>query len=378
MKRVLILTVDTGLGHRRAAEAVQVALDESHGGDCETLVANPVDYPDVPSIIKRIEDGYDSIVTDEPTFYALTYHAIGTPIVAGLVQTVSAALLNDAVADLITMYHPDSLVTTHPAFTQPVLNVFEKTSHSVPFCVVVTDLVDVHPLWFHPGVDCTFVPTGAVYRQALDNKISKERIRLTGLPVHPDFARETREPDAIRAALGWELETTTALIVGSVRSRQINDIANLLDRSGLPLQLIIVCGDDEETKRQLDSQQWRGSVFVYGLVHTMAEMMHAADFVISKGGGLIVSESLACGRPLVLYEALPGQEVGNVRYVVGSGAGEWSPGPISVLATTYAWLMNGREKLRTRQAAAQRIGKPRAAHEIAEHICKLTFQSDRK
>jgi 1,2-diacylglycerol 3-beta-galactosyltransferase len=94
--------------------------------------------------------------------------------------------------------------------------------------------------------------------------------------------------------------------------------------------------------------------------------VHAADFIVCKAGGLIVTEALACGVPPLLYEALPGQEAGNARFVVESGAGAWSPGPIGVLTTAYAWLAKDAQELKKHQAAARRVGRPRAAYHIAE------------
>jgi 1,2-diacylglycerol 3-beta-galactosyltransferase len=371
LKHILLLTADAGFGHRRTAEAVKEAFDELYGDECETTIANPMQDPDAPSIMKRLEGGYDSVVTEEPTFYALAYYAVGAPIVADLVQTVTSSLLNDALESLVLAHKPDAIVMTYPAYAKSAVKALAKTGRCVPLCVVVTDLVDVHPMWFSPEVDYTFVPTGAIHRQAVESGIPAERVKITGLPVHPAFAHELREPPVIREALGWKPEMPTALIVGSARTRQAGDITRLLDQSGLFLQIVVVCGGDEEAEQELRAQRWRGVVHIYGLVNNMPEMIHAADFVISKAGGVIVSESLACGRPLVLYEALPGQEVGNVRYVTTNGAGEWSPGPIGTLATIYSWLASDGEKLKRAQAAAKRIGKPRASYEIAERVYRM-------
>ena len=220
----------------------------------------------------------------------------------------------------------------------------------------------------------TFVPTGHVYRQALDHKIPKTNVHLSGLPVHPDFARETRSKKELCQALGWDENLTTALIVGSARSKQTTAIARLLDRSGLEMQIVAVAGGDRETEAELADEKWRGAVHTYGMVRNMPEFLRAADFIVCKAGGLIVTESLACGLPLVLYEALPGQEVGNVRYVTESGAGVWSPGPVGVLATVYAWLVKEPGALAKHRKAAERLGKPRAAYDIAERAYKQAMK----
>jgi 1,2-diacylglycerol 3-beta-galactosyltransferase len=372
VRQILILTSDAGYGHRRAAEAVEAAVQEMHGDRYQTAIVNPLQDPDVPGLIKRLESGYDGMVTDDPTLYQIAYTATDAPMVVRLIQDVTTTVLNDTLTELVAVHLPDLIVTTHPAFTQAALRASENLSRAIPISVVVTDLIGVHGLWFHPKASQTFVPTEQVYVQALDHGLDQDRVALTGLPVHPAFMKETREREEIRRALGWEPEQTTGLVVGSPRTTRTTDIVRLLDRSGLPLQLVAVTGGNVETEQQLRSTGWSGTVHVYGLVDNMPEMMHAADFVVCKAGGLIVTEALACGVPPLLYEALPGQETGNARFVVESGAGAWSPGPIGVLTTAYAWLAKDAQELKRCQAAARRVGKPRAAYDITELLVRQT------
>jgi UDP-N-acetylglucosamine:LPS N-acetylglucosamine transferase len=68
---------------------------------------------------------------------------------------------------------------------------------------------------------------------------------------------------------------------------------------------------------------------------------------------------------------LPGQEVGNARYVVEHQAGAWAPGPVETLATVYEWLRDTPPQLETIQINAKQLGHPRAAYEIAEGIWGL-------
>jgi 1,2-diacylglycerol 3-beta-galactosyltransferase len=367
---ILILTSDAGFGHRRAAEALEAALVKSHGEHCRVEVVNPVQDPALPDMIKMIETGYDDYVIDDPALYQLAYSATDAPMVAQLLQRVSTTVMNKTLTKLVADFHPDVIVTTYPAFTQAAIHAARKMEQPVPVDVVVTDLIGVHSLWFHQGASMTFAATGNVYRQALDNGLSKSQVQLTGLPIHPHFADKVRDRVKLREALGWDTEMMTVLIVGSARSRQSAGIARLLDRSGLPLQVVAVSGGDVETDEELKNSHWKGVVKTYGLVHNMPDLMRASDFIVCKAGGLIVTESLACGLPLILHEALPGQEVGNVRYVVDNGAGTWSPGPIGALTTAYAWLTGDGTALEKCRKAAKHLGKPRAAYEIADWICR--------
>jgi UDP-N-acetylglucosamine:LPS N-acetylglucosamine transferase len=367
-KRVMLLTGDSGFGHRGAVVAVEAALKNLYGDKVETAIFNPLQDPSIPELVRYLETGYDDYVIDDSRLYQLTWVATDTPVVAQLIQDVTTTILNKVLTKQISEYKPDIIVTSYPPFTQAAIRVTHELKRDVPFDVVVTDLVDIHSLWFHKEASLTFVPTGSAYRQALDLGIDKSQIQLTGMPVHPRFPDEKRTKAKLRKALGWDKDMVTMLIVGSARTRETASIALLLDRSGLNLQIAVAAGNSTETLAQLDGVEWKNPVHVYGMARNIPEMMLAADMVACKAGGLIVTESLACGQPLLIYEALPGQEVGNVKYVTDCGAGAWSPGPIGVLTNAFAWLSGDQAELKKRKAAAKQAGKPRAAYDIAERV----------
>ena len=376
---ILILTLDAGFGHRRAAQAVEAALQSAHGDRVSTQISNPLEDPDAPELIRMIESGYDGMVVQDPTLYQIAYTATDAPIVVQLMHGATSSILNRTLTNWVRRMQPDLILTTHPVYTAAMIGAVRKVNRQAPVDVVITDLTGVHSIWFHEDADLTFTPTEAVYQQALELGLRKERVYVSGIPVHPKFAAlKARDRAEIRRELGWERDMTTALVVGSSRSRQTANIARMLDRSGLGLQVAAVAGGDPIITADLQQTEWTGVVHTYGMVDNMAEMMRAADFIICKAGGLIVSESLASGLPLILYEALPGQEVGNVRYVVENGAGTWSPGALGALTTAYTWCSDDQSELRRRREAAERIGHPRAAFDIADRVMQQLNDSDER
>ncbi len=94
--------------------------------------------------------------------------------------------------------------------------------------------------------------------------------------------------------------------------------------------------------------------------------MRAADCILSKAGGLIVSEALACGLPLILIDVIPGQETGNANHVVSGNAGVLAGDPIEVLETVRHWLEKDRSLYRQQAQNARRLGYPQAAHDVAD------------
>jgi UDP-N-acetylglucosamine:LPS N-acetylglucosamine transferase len=362
------MTADAGLGHRRSAEAIEAALHELYDDQCHVRVINPVDEADTPRLVQRLEEDYDQHVTQQPGLYRLAYHAVDAPLVTEMAQQIAALLLQNSMREIVRRYQFDAVVSTHLTHSHPAIEAIKKEKAAIPFSIVVTDLTDVQRLWFNDRADMHFVPSEAVRQQALDNDISKQRVRVTGIPVQPEFSLEQRSQGELRQELGWDDDLPTALLVASHRTQQLGSIARMLDRSGEQVQLVVVCGGDQEMFDQLSIYDWQGPIKLYNWVDQMPQMLKAADFIITKAGGLIVSESLACGLPLILSEALPGQEAGNARYVVKNNVGAWAPGPGEVLATVHSWLKDEARGLRKMRENARNLGRPRAAFDIAEAL----------
>ncbi len=371
-KTILLVTSDTGFGHRRAAQAVERVINDDYGEQFEAITVNPFEHPDLPDLIRTTETSYDTIVTNASSLYQLGYLASDTPTIARAMQDVTAAAMTKIIEKMLKSYNPAAVIATFPAYHEGILRARKNLKLDIPFTVVVTDLFDVHALWFHQRIDKIFVPSQPVYEQAMSQKVKAEQLHLSGLPVQPDIARETRSKQEIREALGWHPDMITGLIVGSPRSRRTAVIAKLLDQSNMPLQVVALSGGLQETEAEFRRTRWKGAVHTYGFVSNLPEMMAASDFIICKAGGLITSESLASELPIIFCEALPGQEAGNVKYVTSAGAGVWAPDPVGVVATVVSWLAGGTARLEEFSQAARSISRPRAAFDIANEVIRLS------
>jgi 1,2-diacylglycerol 3-beta-galactosyltransferase len=166
--------------------------------------------------------------------------------------------------------------------------------------------------------------------------------------------------------LGWQADRTTLLAVGSKRVDGLAEALHVVNHSGLPLQLAVVSGGDADLYHQFQEMEWHTITHLYNYINNMHELMSAADIILCKPGGLIVTEALACGRPMLLIGTLLGQEKGNAEYVVEGGAGELAQDPVAVLESLCHWMEHGGALLAQRSEAAARLGAPRAAYDIAQ------------
>jgi 1,2-diacylglycerol 3-beta-galactosyltransferase len=366
-KRIVILTADAGFGHRSAANAVAAALQETYGDDCAVEIVNPLDDQRIPAWLRRSQADYDRIVRETPDLYRFGYEATDASVPGFVIESALTVMLFEVMRDLVREHRPEAIVTTYPLYQAPLQAVYALGRRHVPTLTVVTDLVTVHRLWFHEIADLCLVPTEQVRDLAQEHGFAPEKILITGIPVNPQIAREYGDRDALRAELGWRADLATVLVVGGTRVSHLDEMLRSLNHSGLPLQLAVLTGKDETTYRQLEATEWHAVAHLYGMVPNMPAMMHAADCVMCKAGGLIVTEALACGLPLLLIDVLPGQEAGNADYVVQGGAGELAQDPLAALEILYHWLAKDAVLLTERAENARRLGRARAAYEIAAH-----------
>jgi 1,2-diacylglycerol 3-beta-galactosyltransferase len=370
-KRVLILTADAGFGHRSAANAIAAALRETHGGECVIRIVNALNDRRAPRGLRASQADYDRVARDLPELYKLGFRATDAAAAKAMMEAGMQAALYRVMRGLVAEQRPDLIVSTYPLYQAPLGAVFSLTKRFIPLVTVVTDLVTVHHMWFNEYSDLTVVPTKAALRLALAARLPAQRVAVIGIPVHPAIAKERRAKPAIRAALGWEPKLTTVLIVGSRRSRLYVEAAHVLNHSGLPIQLVLATGGDSERYAELRKTRWHRPARVYGFVENLQALMPAADFVVTKAGGLTVAEALACGLPLMLTDVIPGQETGNAAYVVDGGAGEIVAEPLQVLEKTCHWLLDKGALLRKRAANARKLGRPRAVFDIVDRMWEL-------
>lgn len=367
-KKILILTADAGFGHRSAALAIQAALEQMHGAECELNLVNPLEDRRTPFFLRDSQSDYDLIVKQAPELYRMGYDASDKPIPSAIAESALMILLYEVMHDLVTTYRPDAIVSTYPLYQSALEAVFTIDRKSVPLYTVVTDLSTVHRIWFNRVADACLVPNKTVRDLAIASNLKPEKVIETGIPVSPKLMKENRSKETIRRELGWDPHRLTILAVGSKRVDRLIETVDTINHSGFPVQLAIAAGKDAALYESLKAIDWHIPAHVFDYVSDMPTLMHASDAIICKAGGLIVTESLACGLPILLVDVLPGQETGNAEVIIQGGAGDLALNPLKALMTLSHWLINDQALLKDRAANSQKLGRPRAALDVAEIV----------
>lgn len=373
-KRVLFLMSDTGGGHRAAAEAIREALHRRYGAD--RIAAELVDvFREMRFPANYMPEFYPWIVNKSKTSWGLSYKLSNTHRRATLLSRGMYIANATRLKRMAQRHQADVVVVVHSVIMRPAMQGFRALRTRPPFLTVVTDLVSTHMFWYDRRVQRCFVPTQTAYERGIRCGLTPDQLHISGLPVHPGFLESLTDQGVARAELGWHPTKPTILLIGGGEGMgPLYETARAINAQGLDCQLVVVAGKNKALKQRLDASDWHQPTHIYPFVTNMPQLMMGADVLVTKAGPATITEATIAGLPMILYDAIPGQEEGNVDFVVQNGAGVFAPNPQKVARVTASWLAEGREGLTRRSANARRIARPDAVWQIAEAVWQWAHQ----
>ncbi len=358
---ITFLFSDTGGGHRAASEAIIDALRCEYGDSINTQMVDFLkDY--APTPFNLLPEAYPDMAR-RPELWKAMFEMSDGRSQARFVTSTFWPIVRKAAYKLIDENRSDLIVSVHPLATSFGGKALEKDR--VPFITVVTDLVSTHALWFNPRSDLTIVPTEMARRHALKYDLSPAKVRVLGLPILQTCIDPSEDRPLLRRRLGWPTNQFTVLVVGGGEGMgPLAATATAIDESDLDLSLIIVAGRNAKLEAELNERAWNKPTQVVGFTREMVAFMRAADVIVTKAGPGTIAEALAASLPIILYAKVPGQEDGNVDYVLAEKAGVWAPEPVDVVETLRLWSSRPVEREKV-AANCRRAARPAAAHHIA-------------
>ncbi len=259
---------------------------------------------------------------------------------------------------------PDAILCTHFLPAELLSRQKARGRSLPPLWVQVTDF-DVHALWVHPHVDRYCVASDEVAFRLADRGVPREKIAVTGIPVGPQFSAPL-ERAFCAAELGISPEKFTVLMMaGGAGVGSLDELAAKLLRLPNDLQFVALAGRNAELLERLNvlARENPGRLFPLGFTTTVERVMTAADLVVTKPGGLSVSECLAKRKPMLLVSPIPGQEERNADYLLEAGAAIKAV-DAATLAFKLAGLLADPARLVRMGEAAHGIGRPHAARDV--------------
>ena len=377
-RTLLFLFADTGGGHRASAVAVAREVASRHGERFDTVLARPFDEL-APRVVGRVVGLYSPLIRRAPWLWGIGWHVTDTRAGVRAMQGGFLRLVEPGLTAEIARRRPAAIVSFHPLLNHVSARAVRRARlPGTPVITVVTDLVDIHASWTCDEVDAVVTATPGGLDRCRRAGIPAGRVFDLGLPVDRSFAAvapgDAVARSAARTALGLEPDAFTVLLAGGGEgSGGMERRVRALAREWLPIQLVAICGRNRALAERLQglTPTPPTRLHVEGFVDNMAEWLRAADVAVTKAGPGMIAESMSCGTPLLLTSYVPGQERGNVGFVVDTGSGRWVPGLREMVDAVRELSTPGSPALAAMRAELRHAARPAAAARIADLVCAL-------
>jgi processive 1,2-diacylglycerol beta-glucosyltransferase len=310
----LILTAHYGSGHIQVAN---VLADELRNNGYEPIISDLFgeSYPRMSQITQSLFLKSFSYGT---SFYKWWYYGTNKLNGKGIAQ-FSRYLGRKRLQELITKHRPQFVISTFPLNSAPFL--IKKAKYSIPTYTVITDYC-AHPFWINPLIDHYFVAADIVKNGLVEHNVDEKRITVSGIPIGSEFYSIADKPSIFRKYQITPSNRVVTVLAGAQGVlKNVKDLAKLLLKNP-SLQVIIVCGKNKALYEKLLplAIQHPGSFRLFGYVDNVHEIFQISHCLITKPGGITISEAAALQLPLIFYKPVPGQEAENAQYFSQKGA----------------------------------------------------------
>lgn len=371
------MTAATGGGHIRAASAVEQYIRNHTGHDVRTVdtlkaIGRFLD--------KTVCDSYLFMARKAPVLFGTLYRRTNRESrFSDLVPKLNSALSHPLI-HTIAQYMPDVIITTHPFATEMVSYLKEIGDTCVPLVCLVTDY-GLHRAWVAEEVDAYVVACEDMIPDLVALEVPPQKIFSVGIPVHEEFFVK-QDKEALQEEIGLQpgLPTIT-FMAGSFGVTNIVKLYRDMIRCGQPMQVIIITGRNQKLyeafEKELDEWRSENQVPTKLILFTteVEKYMHASDLLITKPGGLTVSEALACNLPLAVFDAIPGQEEDNAAFLERHNMGIRLT-KTDRLSEKIRELLADQEALFSMQENCKKFDKSQSVANILEICQKLVEKRD--
>lgn len=368
--KILLLYASAGGGHKRAADALEAYLT-AHLPDAQVRVEDALKHVG-RAVDMLCCDGYKFSAKHAPQIFGTLYRSTNRDTkFAGLLPRVNG-MLAKKLLPLIEEFQPDVILDTYHFAGQMVSYLKVQGLVHVPLINILTDY-GPHMAWLAPEVDAYVVATDDLIAPLVQMGAPKEKVHPFGIPVFETFFQQEDRATLLRG-MGLQPEIPTVLIMaGSFGVKHILEVYRDISTLGTEFQVIAITGKNQKLYEALQKEvpnspkpthlvQFTGEVQKY---------MHASDLLITKPGGLTVSEALACGLPMAVFDAIPGQEEDNAEFLQAHHMGVRLKSGASCAFAVRSLLQDPR-RLADMRAACKAFDKSDCCKNILSLIQELT------
>ena len=327
---ILLFYASYGSGHLSAATAIEQYIRENYP-DAKTLKIDCVEYIN-KSINKISTSAYKSIILKTPMLWGQVYKLLKNDTILDITQ-FSNRFMAKKIFNLFEDFEPDLVISCHPLGGQ--ITSFLK-SHKKTNCKLATVMTDFasHKQWLI-GKDYTdyfFVSNIEMKTSLISEGIYPNKIYVSGIPISPNFYKNY-DKENIYKSLNIEKNKKNIIFFGggslglSSSSNIQAILTSLLQATDESHQIIIISGKNQKLyndfQKTINNTYHKSQIKLIDFTTELPELLPITSFVITKPGGLTITECISTNVPIILINPIPGQEKENAQYIADNKMGIW-------------------------------------------------------
>ena len=327
---ILLFYASYGSGHLSAATAIEQYIRENYP-DAKTLKIDCVEYIN-KSINKISTSAYKSIILKTPMLWGQVYKLLKNDTILDITQ-FSNRFMAKKIFTLFEDFEPDLVISCHPLGGQ--ITSFLK-SHKKTNCKLATVMTDFasHKQWLI-GKDYTdyfFVSNIEMKTSLISEGIYPNKIYVSGIPISPNFYKNYNKEN-IYKSLNIEKDKKNIIFFGggslglSSSSNIQAILTSLLQATDESHQIIIISGKNQKLyndfQKTINNTYHKSQIKLIDFTTELPELLPITSFVITKPGGLTITECISTNVPIILINPIPGQEKENAQYIADNKMGIW-------------------------------------------------------
>ncbi len=371
--KVLIFYAAYGGGHLSAARSIKQYLDENFE-DVETELVDCVKYIN-KGLDKITTLAYKEMAKKAPWAWGEIYNhsqkGTMSHISNGANKVMSIKLYK-----LFEEFKPDIVISTHPFGSQMTAYLKSKGKTNCILASVMTDFAS-HDQWLvgHEYIDHIFVSHEGMKKDIISKGIKASKIHATGIPLSNRFL-EHFDRKKIKSSFDLDINKKTILFFGGGefglgKDKTLKILKAFIDNINDEYQIIAISGKNAKMQEKFTELVGDNpNVQVYGFTNEVPELMSISDLVVTKPGGLTITESLASGLPIVVINPIPGQEVENAEFLEKKGVAVWirkTEDPEQAVSE----LLSNPEQIKHMKIRSKLMAKKHST----EDICKIILEN---